>query len=166
MTKHFSSSEASFGPRGLLALVQHPLGVAVFQEPCLIPILGFSRETDVSDGNYCALWKWQSCSFIHHKPPVVRGILSCLTFSVFLKVVRSCFKLQKSGACRLKNDLLVAPLFLILGCYRGKRLEALVNDYFWNQRNILGYSGVAYVLIALYSLQSICHWHASILQRN
>lgn len=60
MTEHFLSSEANFSPCGLLASVQHPLGVAVSQVPCLIPILGFSQETDVSDysGNYYyVLWK-------------------------------------------------------------------------------------------------------------
>ena len=65
--KYFSSSEASFSPCVLLALVQLPLGVGVVQEPCLPPILGFSPETDVSDGD--------DYSFIYHKPPVVRDIL-------------------------------------------------------------------------------------------
>jgi len=59
-----------------LALEEHRSGVGVVREPCLIPILGFSAETDVSDGD--------DSSFIDHKPPVVRDILTQLPYILYI----------------------------------------------------------------------------------
>lgn len=86
MTEHFLSSEANFSPCGPLASVQHPLGVAVSQEP--------DTYFRLLTRNGCFRWKLllcslevtESCLFIYHKPPVVQDILSCLTFYVSLKV--------------------------------------------------------------------------------
>ena len=92
MTNSFSSSEASCSARGLLALGESPLWGGAFQEPCLIPILGFLLEADV--GLEIATVHFgrdrvaPSCSTSHQSQEPF--LLGRLTFSLFLKGVRNC----------------------------------------------------------------------------